>query len=517
MSVDYTPELLAAESAPRSSRYSLYVLLVLVLVSCNSALDRQIVSIHAESIKADLRLSDTQLGFLFGTAFAVFHAVFGLVLARIADQWSRQRLVAIALVGWSVLTMCSGMATNFWQMMTARAGVSIGESVASPASFSLLADWFSPRRRATALALYSAGGFVGAGLGLALGGAVAQGWSDYYAGGGAPWGLRGWQVAFFVAGAPGVALAGWVWSLRSPPGQIRAGIAPGRLLCQELSATLPPFSMVALARHGGGPALFGNLLLLAGLAAVAWLLTGLWGDAEQWILLALGCYAAGTWLQSLSQRDSAVAELLIRRYTLPFMALGCGLISSLAASVSLWMAPYLMRTYQLSAGTIGWQLGAIFAVSGWLGVILGGAASDWLRARSPRGRLYVAMLSAALPAPFLWLSLHSGSVEATLGLLFVANLTGTLWVAAGSTTVQETVPAAMRTTASAFYLLVVSFIGMALGPYTVGKLSDVLGDLAAAILWQAGLAALLALVCFGIAARHIHREQQVLQGRSRQA
>lgn len=493
------------ESATESSRYPLYALLVLVLVSCISALDRQIVSILAESIKADLHLTDTQLGLLFGTAFAVFHAVFGLVLARLADQWHRQRLVAIALVGWSALTMFSGMASNFWQMMTARAGVSIGESVASPACFSLLAEWFSARRRATALALYSGGAFIGAGLGLALGGAVAHGWDAHFASGGAPAGLRGWQVAFLVAGAPGIALALWVRTLRDPPGQRAAAGAPWPLLRDELQATLPPFSLLALARGGGG-ALSVNLMLLAGIVVVALALTGLWGDAEQWALLGLGCYVTGTWLQSLAQREPAVAARLVRRPTLPLLALGCGLASSMSASIALWMAPYLMRTFGLDIATIGWQLGAIFAVSGWLGVVLGGIASDWLRAHTPRGRLLIAMLSAALPVPLLWLSLHSAESATAMSWLFVANLTGTLWVAAGSTSVQELVPAPMRSTASAFYLLVVSFVGMALGPYSVGKLSDLLGNLGSAILWQAALAAVLALVCLIAAARAVMSE-----------
>ncbi|WP_191629096.1 MFS transporter [Pandoraea terrae] len=486
-------------------RYPIYVLLVLTLVSCVSALDRQIFSILAQSIKHDLGLTDTEMGFLFGTAFAVFHALFGLMLARLADGWSRQRLIAAALVAWSAITGFNGLAGNFWQLLAARMGVSIGESVASPAAFSLLAEWFPARRRATALAVYSGGAFVGAGLGLALGGAVAHAWDMHFAGA-APLNLRGWQVAFFAAGAPGLCLALWVRTLRSHAPRLRdARLAP--LVWREMRLAVPPLNCLAVLQQRDGALLRDNLVLMAALTVLASGIASWSGDWVQWLLLALGVYAAGTWLQLLNRSEPQVAALFIRRRTLTFLSLGCGFASAINAATAMWMAPFLIRTYGLNIAQAGWQLGVAFAASGWLGVIIGGVAADRLREITPRGRIHVATLATALPLPFLWLSIHAATAVGAVSWLFFANLFATLWVAAGSTSVQELTPLHARATASAFYLLVVTYVGMALGPYTVGKLSDALGNLGSAILSQACVTAALACLCFVFAARHVAREQ----------
>src|SRR5215831_11552168 len=147
-----------------SPRYARYVLGVLVLVYVCNFLDRQIISILAERIRADLGVTDAQLGFLYGTAFAVFYALFGIPLGRLADVWDRRRLIALGLAGWSVMTALSGLAGSFGQLALARIGVGIGEASATPAAFSLLSDYFPASRRATVLAIYSSGIYVGAGL-----------------------------------------------------------------------------------------------------------------------------------------------------------------------------------------------------------------------------------------------------------------------------------------------------------------------------------------------------------------
>jgi MFS family permease len=133
--------------------YSRYVLAVLVVVYVFNFIDRQILSILAEHIKADLGVTDAQMGFLYGTAFAVFYAVFGIPLGRLADVWDRRRLIAWGLAAWSAMTALSGLARNFPQLALARFGVGVGEASASPAAYSLLSDYFPRARRATALAI----------------------------------------------------------------------------------------------------------------------------------------------------------------------------------------------------------------------------------------------------------------------------------------------------------------------------------------------------------------------------
>jgi MFS family permease len=154
------------ETAPAPEPYARYVLGVLVVVYVFNFLDRQILAILAERIRADLGVGDAELGFLYGTAFAVFFAVFGIPLGRLADVWDRRKLIALGLAVWSLMTALSGFARSFPELALARIGVGIGEASAAPAAYSLLSDYFPTARRATALAVYSSGIYLGAGLGL---------------------------------------------------------------------------------------------------------------------------------------------------------------------------------------------------------------------------------------------------------------------------------------------------------------------------------------------------------------
>jgi MFS family permease len=135
------------------SPYAWYVLAILFLVYVLNFIDRQILAILAEDIKRDLDLTDADIGFLFGTAFGVFYALFGIPLGRLADSWHRVRLMSIGLALWSAMTALSGFARSGLTLSGARIGVGIGEATASPAAYSLISDWFPPRLRATALAI----------------------------------------------------------------------------------------------------------------------------------------------------------------------------------------------------------------------------------------------------------------------------------------------------------------------------------------------------------------------------
>ncbi|MFI5079215.1 MAG: MFS transporter, partial [Vicinamibacteria bacterium] len=130
---------------------------VLVLVYVANFVDRQVLSILNEEIKRDLGLGDGEMGFLYGTAFAVFYALFGIPLGRLADLWVRRSLIAVSLGIWSTMTVLAGLARNFGELAAARIGVGVGEAGASPAAFSILSDNYPPARRATALEIYSSG------------------------------------------------------------------------------------------------------------------------------------------------------------------------------------------------------------------------------------------------------------------------------------------------------------------------------------------------------------------------
>lgn len=178
---------------PKATVQAQYALAFLFVLYALNYVDRQLLSILMEPIRKDLHLSDTQLGFLSGLAFAIFYATLGIPIARLADRYSRRNIVTLAVIIWSIMTAFSGMAQSFVALLAARIGVGVGEAGASPPAHAMISDYFPPHRRASALAVYSCGIPVGILVGLAGGGWVNEAF--------------GWRTAFFVIGIPGVVLA----------------------------------------------------------------------------------------------------------------------------------------------------------------------------------------------------------------------------------------------------------------------------------------------------------------------
>lgn len=495
-------------------RYARYVLAVLVVVYVFNFLDRQILAILAERIKADLGVSDAQLGFLYGTAFAVFYALFGLPLGRLADVWCRTRLIALGLAFWSLMTAVSGFASNFVQLAAARFGVGIGEASASPAAYSLLSDYFPRRVRATVMAVYSSGIYLGSGLGLFLGGLVVDRWDTAFAAGGAPLGLKGWQAAFLVVGVPGMLLALLAATLREPKRGQSDGIAsaeephPWRAFGAELCAVIPPLTVWNLRRLGArGPALVANLGAGAGLGVAAWLLSRGLGNPAQWASLAVGIYAAVSWAQSVALRDPPSAALTFRTPSMVWAVLGFSFLSFNGYGYGFWLASFFVRTHGVPLERVGLLVGGAAAAGGWLGVTLGGILADRWRRSSPRGRLYVGMLNAALPVPLSLLMLWTPSRALALTLAVPVYLAGALWLGPGISTVQDLVLPRMRAVASAAFLLVNTLIGLAMGPYVIGRLSVATGDLRIALSLSL-LASAVSMVCFLLAGRSLAGDEE---------
>ena len=197
--------------------YAWYVLFVLLIAFTLSQADRLILSILTESVKADVHVSDSQIGFLFGTAFGVFYAVFGVSVGRLADFLSRRMLLATGMILWCVMTILSGLAANYGELAVARALIGIGEATVGPCCYSLLSDRFPKSVRATVLSIVISGIYLGNGISKYLGGEILQFWLTHYASN-PPFGLHAWQVCFFVIGAPGVLVALWVATLREAAG-----------------------------------------------------------------------------------------------------------------------------------------------------------------------------------------------------------------------------------------------------------------------------------------------------------
>ncbi len=479
MSDEATTESAETPDAPEDradGAYRHYVLGVLVIVYMFNFIDRNILSILAEDIKADLGVTDAQMGFLYGTVFAVFYAVFGIPLARFADVWVRRSVISGGLLFWSLMTALSGMARSFPVLAACRVGVGIGEASASPAAYSMLSDYYPPRVRATVLALYSSGVYIGGGIGLFLGGFILDAWSTAYPVD-APFGLKGWHVAFMVVGFPGVLMAAWVRSLREPVRGITEGLvaedhpAPFKVLGTELAAMLPLLNLVGLVRYKASLSV--NATAAVAIALVCWGLILLTGSVAQWIALGLGAYVTFSWGQSLKVRDPATFGMMFHSKAFVYTMLAFPTISFVAYGVGFWTAPLLMRLHGASATEVGLYIGLGSACGGLLGVTCGGVLADRLKMRVAHGRILIGYIAVIGTAPLvLWL-IYAPSLAVAFWLNFFYHLPSACWAGVPPSTANDLVMPRMRAVAGAYYILVNTFIGLALGPYVMGQLSDV--------------------------------------------
>ena len=186
-----------------SNAYRHYVLGALFVVFTFSQIDRLMMGVLAQPIKEEFGLSDSMLGLLTGPAFAVVYAALVIPLAMWADRHNRRNLIAVCLALWSAMTVLCGMVGSAVQLLFARVGVAIGEAGASPAAQSMIADYYPPTQRSTALAIFHAGSSVGVLIGFTVGGIISE--------------IYGWRYAFIAVGIPGV-LAALIQQRQSQPG-----------------------------------------------------------------------------------------------------------------------------------------------------------------------------------------------------------------------------------------------------------------------------------------------------------
>jgi MFS family permease len=325
-----------------SKGYTHYILGVLTVVYVFNFIDRQIFAILAQSIKADLQLSDIEIGALSGVAFGIFYATLGIPIARLADRYSRVNIVAISLVIWSVMTTLQGFALNLWQLAVARIGVGVGEAGGSPPSHSILADYFAPQERASVMGVYALGIPIGI-----LFGNLAGGWINEF---------FGWRNAFMVVGIPGVILAVVLkMTVKEPP----RGHSEGRVSQPEQQQ--PSFPSVIKTMWGFGT--FRHLSIGAGTqafvgyATIAWMpaflerthgmSSGEVGTALGLIIGifgGIGTFCGGRWADRLAQKDRrwlmwlAALSFLIAT---PFM-IAALLVGNLYLSLAAYAAPALL-------------------------------------------------------------------------------------------------------------------------------------------------------------------------------
>jgi len=283
-----------------SKRYRSYVLGVLTLVYAVNFIDRQLLSILQESIKMDLGLSDTQLGYL-GIAFAIFYVFAGIPIARLADKSNRRNIISLSIAGWSVMTVLTGAVQNFAQLLAARIGVGVGEAGCSPPAHSIITDMYPPERRATALSTYSVGINIGIMFGILLGGVINQ----YF----------GWRWAFFVVGAPGILVALFFrFTVDEPP----RGFSEKKAVESEAVPFLRVLKFIAQRKYLVHLSFASGLSALAGYGLTSWVasffirshgmgdetaLLGLWLSIGAGVFGGIGTFGFGFLSDKFGKKD----------------------------------------------------------------------------------------------------------------------------------------------------------------------------------------------------------------------
>ena len=194
-----------------------YAVIILVIAYTFSFADRMILTLLIEPIKKDFSLSDTEISLLHGLAFAIFYTLMGIPIGRLVDTSSRRTIIAAGICIWSSMTAICGLARGFWELFLARVGVGVGEAALSPAAYSLITDIFQPNKLSRALAVYSAGAFIGAGLAFIIGGAVISIVANRpeitlpIVGT-----IKSWQLSFILIGLPGLLVAALMYTIKEP-------------------------------------------------------------------------------------------------------------------------------------------------------------------------------------------------------------------------------------------------------------------------------------------------------------
>lgn len=463
----------------RPQPFAYYALVLLTLANFVNILDRLIPSILIQNIKTDLHLNDAQLGFLLGTALAVFFAIVGTAIGRTSDLVSRKWTMVVGLTTWSAMTALGGAATSFATLSAARIGVGAGEAVGIPCSHSLLSDYFPARNRATVLAIYLSGTFLGGAAALILGGWFLQHWSQLCTT--LPFqnacALPSWKATLVAVGLPGLPLALLIAGLREPNSPHRRHAPLGRVLLTEFASSIPPFTAFTLFRVGGVRALRQNLLLIALLALTAYLIIRLTGDLAQWASIALGAYAIIAWGQIQKYRDPALYRLTFGCPTFVLAMLSSGVVACISASIQAWTAPFAMRTFALAPTQIGLSIGLTVAAGSAIGVIAGGRIADKWKLIDRRAPVWVALICVVIGLPAELLMVFAPTYQRYLLGLAMCSLFMAGWSGAYGALIQDLVLPRMRGTAAAVFTLTTIVIASGAGPYWVGKVSTVSGSL----------------------------------------
>lgn len=399
--------------------YRAYVLGSLLLVYVFNFIDRSIINILTEPIKQSFQVEDWQMGLLGGPAFAFLYTFLGIPIARFAERYHRVWIIAISVFIWSLMTALCGIAVSFMVLFLFRVGVSIGEAGCTPPAQSLIADYFKPSSRATAVSVYALGVPLGGMFAAVFAGfivgyldgpslaAMFEAWGWTWALNMADWqNVEGWRVAFILVGVPGIIIAFVAkMTIKEPP-----------------RGYSDPSELQGLERAGMGE----------------------------------------------------VFKVLSKKTTFWHIVAGATIASFVGYGVAQFTTSFLVRTHGLSLQTAAILFGVIIGLMAALGVFLSGFLADRMAQRHPRALSWMPALGMGVSvplyalgylAPTVWLALPPLMAAATLHYFYL----GPMYAIVGGV-----VDSRMRATSVAVTLFIVNLLGYGLGPPLIGFLSTAL-------------------------------------------
>lgn len=406
-----------------SEAYSWYVVLVLMAIYVNSFLDRQILGLFVDPIRKSFDISESQMGFIMGPAFAIFYIIAGIPMGRLADMAARRWIIFIGQMFWSVMSVGCGLVRSFLPFTVLRIGLGVGEASLSPAAYSLITDLFRKHKLARAISVYGMGIYIGAGLARVVGG-VAAGIAE----GRETWTVpllnvevHWWQMVFFFIAAPTIPLSILLLTIKEP---VRRGVRKVKNAAGQMVAVQVPIREV---------------------------LDYLWQNRATML-----CHSAGFSLLSFS-----------------------------SYGVGAWLPSHFIRNLGWERDQVAFAYGTVVVFTGASGVLFGGWLADRLRARGVQySKTLVGLLSAVVWFPFgiLYPLMTTGG----MALLFFAPavFVSSMTAGVGPAGIQEIMPNKMRGQASAIYLFIVNLLGLGFGPQIIALFTQYVFGADSAVRWS---------------------------------
>lgn len=397
-------------------RYAWYVAVLMMFFYVLSFMDRQIIAVLIDPIKADLSLSDVQISLLGGLSFVLFYSTAGIFVGRLADSMNRPFLIAMGVFIWSLTTALSGLAGKFWQLLVLRMGVGLGESALLPSTLSLLADYFPPKRLATPTSVFLLGAPIGIGLSFAVGGYIfgvaqkitaAPGWQDVVFIGGS----AAWQLVLLFLGVLGMLMTIALLTVREPRNM----------------------SDVAVQRQKKSRAKTSEAASLGEVTAYA---------KRHWIAIS-GLY------------------------------FGMSLISLAAYSQGFWDITFLARTYAKDPATISFTYGMVQLFGGLSGMLFAGIVADRLSRKGVRAAsVIMVIIGAGIATPFSFAYPLADSATTALWLMVIAIFGSNMGFACAASAIQRMFPGTMLGLAAGIYFFISNAVGIGIGPTAVAAITD---------------------------------------------